>query len=417
VRSTSNAFNFKAEMDIRPMTPHDEGRANQPDAFESTDPARFRAQVRAFLDEALTPELRQAGSEQIGVFSPPGIGRRWHRRLHERGWITPTWPLEHGGRGWGPHQRFIFEQECASANAPTLSSAGLLMLGPVLIHFGTVAQKARFLPRLRSGEDYWCQGYSEPGAGSDLAALSCRARRDGDDYIIDGTKIWTTHAHCADWIFLLVRTSTHERPQQGISFLLVDMRSPGVTVQPIISMSGEHEVNQVFFDGVRAPVANRIGEEGDGWTIAKRLLEFERSGVYGPRVRRMLAHARRLAQADGQRWRDADLRRRYAEIGIECDALEAGELRILLGSDPKSAGVASSLLKLAGTETLQRASELCVLAAGAGSMYAHDLERSDETAHDAAVAMARYLNTRAATIYGGSSEVQRNILAKTALNL
>ncbi len=389
----------------------------QPDTLESTDPTQFRAEVRAFLDDALTPELRQAGSDQIGVFSPPEIGRLWHRRLYERGWITPTWPREHGGRGWGPQQRFIFEQECALANAPTLSSAGLLMLGPVLIHFGTAVQRARFLPRLRSGEDYWCQGYSEPGAGSDLAALRCRARREGDDYIIDGTKIWTTHAHCADWIFLLVRTSTHERPQQGISFLLVDMRSPGVTVEPIISMSGEHEVNQVFFDGVRAAVANRIGEEGDGWTIAKRLLEFERSGVYGPRVRRILAHARRLAQADGRRWRDADFRRRYAELAIECDALEAGELRILLGSDSKSSGVATSLLKLAGTETLQRVSELCGMAGGASSMYAHDLTRPDGTAHEAAVAMARYLNTRAATIYGGSSEVQRNILAKTALNL
>jgi alkylation response protein AidB-like acyl-CoA dehydrogenase len=389
----------------------------QPDTLESTDPTQFRAEVRAFLDHALTPELRQAGSEQIGVFSPPEIGRLWHRRLYERGWITPTWPMEHGGRGWGPQQRFIFEQECALANAPTLSSAGLLMLGPLLIHFGTVEQKARFLPRLRSGEDYWCQGYSEPGAGSDLAALRCRARREGDDYVIDGTKIWTTHAHCADWIFLLVRTSTHERPQQGISFLLADMRSPGVTVEPIISMSGEHEVNQVFFDDVRTAAANRIGEEGDGWTIAKRLLEFERSGVYGPRVRRILAHARRLAEADGRRWRDADFRRRYAELAIECDALETGELRILLGNDSKSSGVATSLLKLAGTETLQRASELCVMAGGTSSMYAYDLTRPDGAAHEAAVAMARYLNTRAATIYGGSSEVQRNILAKTALNL
>ena len=389
----------------------------QPDALESSVPAQFRAEVRTFLNGALTPELRQAGAEQIGVFSPSEVGRLWHRKLYERGWITPTWPKEYGGRGWGTQQKYIFEQECALANAPTLSSAGLLMLGPILIHFGTVEQRARFLPRLRSGEDYWCQGYSEPGAGSDLAALSCRARREGDDYIIDGTKIWTTHAHCADWIFLLVRTSTHERPQQGISFLLADMRSPGVTVQPIVSMSGEHEVNQVFFDGVRTAVANRIGDEGDGWTIAKRLLEFERSGVYGPRIRRLLAQARRLAQADGRRWRDADFRRRYAELSIECDALEAGELRILLGNNPGGAGVATSLLKLAGTETLQRASELCVLAGGTGSMYAHDFTRPYGTCHDAAVAMARYLNTRAATIYGGSSEVQRNILAKTALNL
>jgi acyl-CoA dehydrogenase len=387
------------------------------DSLESIDQVEFRARVRAFLDEALTPDLRQAGREQIGVFAPPEIGRVWHRKLYERDWITPTWPKEYGGRGWGAAQKYIFEQECALANAPTLSSAGLLMLGPILIHFGTTEQKARFLPRLRSGEDYWCQGYSEPGAGSDLAALKCRAHREGEEYIVDGTKIWTTHAHCADWIFLLVRTSTNQRPQEGISFLLVDMHSPGVTVHPIISMSGEHEVNQVFFDGVRTPVANRIGEEGAGWTVAKRLLEFERSGVYGPRVRRLLLQARRIAQEDEERWKDADFRRRYAELSIECDALEAGELRMLTGNDSKNTGVTTSLLKLAGTETLQRASELCVLAAGEASLSAYDPAESDTARRDAQVAMARYLNMRAATIYGGSSEIQRNILAKAALQL
>lgn len=384
--------------------------------IDSTDPARFRAEVRDFLAQALTPELRKAGLEQIGVFSPAPVGRAWHRKLYERGWITPTWPVEHGGRGWTPLQKYIFEQECALANAPTLSAAGLLMCGPILIHFGTAEQKARFLPPLRSGDDYWCQGYSEPGAGSDLAALTCRARRDGDAYVVDGSKLWTTHAHHADWIFLLVRTSVHERPQQGITFLLASMRSPGVTIQPIISMSGEHEVNQVFFDAVRVPAENRVGAEGDGWTIAKRLLEFERSGVYGPRVRRLLAQARRLAQNDGARWQSADFRRRYAELSIETDALEAGELRLLVAR-PETSGVTGSQLKLAGTETLQRASELCVLAAGSGAAYTHDSTRDDDRLCDSGVAMARYLNMRAATIYGGSSEVQRNILAKTALHL
>ncbi|MGF6604086.1 alkylation response protein AidB-like acyl-CoA dehydrogenase [Paraburkholderia sp. GAS448] len=387
------------------------------DSLESIDPVGFRAQVRAFLDEALTPELRQAGCGQIGVFAPPEVGRIWHRRLYERGWIVPTWPTKYGGRGWGPAQRYIFEQECALANAPTLSSAGLLMIGPILIHFGTEEQQTRFLPRIRSGEDYWCQGYSEPGAGSDLAALKCRAHREGGEYFVEGTKIWTTHAHCADWIFLLVRTSTHERPQEGISFLLVDMRSPGVVVHPIISMSGEHEVNQVFFDGARTAVENRIGDEGAGWTIAKRLLEFERSGVYGPRVRRLLLQARRIAEEREDCWRDADFRWRYAELSIDCDALEAAELRMLVENDSQRAGVTTSLLKLAGTETLQRASELCVTAAGAASLHAHDPARSDTSSRDAQVAMARYLNMRAATIYGGSSEIQRNILAKTALQL
>ncbi|MDB5985767.1 MAG: acyl-CoA dehydrogenase family protein [Nevskia sp.] len=388
------------------------------DVPESTDPVQFRTEVRAFLDRALTAELRAAGAMQIGVFSPAAVGRVWHRILYQQGWITPTWPSEHGGRGWGPLQKYIFEQECALANAPTLSSAGLLMCGPILIHFGTAQQKARFLPHLRSGDDYWCQGYSEPGAGSDLAALSCRGRREGDVYVVDGTKLWTTHAQYADWVFLLVRTSTHERPQQGITFLLADMRSPGLTVKPIISMSGEHEVNQLFFDGVQVPADNRIGAEGDGWTIAKRLLEFERSGVYGPRVRRLLMQAKHLARADGRRWRDTDFRRRFAELSMETDALEAGELRMLTADVGENLGVTTSLLKLAGTETLQRASELCVLAGGSQSAYAHDTTpMSSATAGDASVAMARYLNMRAATIYGGSSEVQRNILAKTALRL
>ncbi|NGY06995.1 acyl-CoA dehydrogenase family protein [Solimonas terrae] len=383
---------------------------------DSSDPVRFRAQVREFLAQALTAELQTAGLEQIGVFSPASIGKAWHRKLYERGWITPTWPVEHGGCGWTPLQKYIFEQECALANAPTLSSAGLLMCGPILIHFGTPDQQARFLPRLRSGEDYWCQGYSEPGAGSDLAALSCRARRERDAYIVDGSKLWTTHAHHADWIFLLVRTSQHERPQQGITFLLANLHSPGVTIQPIISMSGEHEVNQVFFDALRVPIENRVGAEGDGWTIAKRLLEFERSGVYGPRVRRLLAQARRLAESDGARWHHPLFRQRYAELSIEADALEAGELRLLAAASDAS-NVTSSQLKLAGTETLQRVSELCVLAAGTSAAYTHESTRCDDHHREAGVAMARYLNMRAATIYGGSSEVQRNILAKTALHL
>jgi acyl-CoA dehydrogenase len=380
------------------------------------DPVSFRAEVRAFLQQELTPELRDAGARQVGVFAHPRVARVWQRILFNRGWITPAWPLEHGGCGWGALQSYIFEQECALANAPIISAAGLLMCGPILVHFGTPEQKARFIPRLRSGEDYWCQGYSEPGAGSDLASLSCRARREGDHYVVDGTKLWTTHAHHADWIFLLVRTGVHGKPQQGITFLLADMRSPGITVEPIISMSGEHEVNQVFFDGVRVPVENRIGGEGEGWSVAKRLLEFERSGVYGPRVRRLLAQTRRLAQNGGRRWSDADFRRRFAELSIETDALEAGELRLLTAESGRGTSVSTSLLKLAGTETLQRASELCILAGGSDAAYAYD-PALDESATDPVVAMARYLNMRAATIYGGSSEIQRNILAKAALRL
>jgi acyl-CoA dehydrogenase len=387
-----------------------------PQSYPS-DIRSFRGEVREFLTRSLSAELRIEGARQIGVFSDASVGRKWHRILHERGWITPTWPQEFGGIGWTPLQKYIFDQESALAEAPTISAAGLQMCGPILIHFGTPEQQARFLPRLRSGEDYWCQGYSEPGAGSDLAALACRAVRHGDEYIVDGTKLWTTHAHHADWMFMLARSSTGERPQHGITFLLIDMRTPGILIKPIVSMSGEHEVNQVFFDGVRVPVANRVGAEGDGWSIAKRLLEFERSGVYGPRVRRIIARAKRLAGATGDLWNQPDFRRRFAAISIEADALEAGEMRLLEGAVSASQAITSSLLKLAGTETMQRASELCVLASGTGAAYAYDSTDDEIEMREGAISMARYLNMRAATIYGGSSEVQRNILAKIALDL
>jgi alkylation response protein AidB-like acyl-CoA dehydrogenase len=375
----------------------------------------FRQDVRAFLDAELTDELRVAGRNQVGVFSPASVGRKWHRILFEKGWITPTWPAAFGGIGWSARQKYIFEQECALAEAPTLSAQGLMMCGPILIHYGTEDQQKRFIPPLRSGEDYWCQGYSEVGAGSDLAALSCRARRDGDDYIVNGSKMWTTHAHHADWMFMLVRTGGGDRPQQGMSFLLAGMRTPGIKVEPIISMSGEHEVNQVFFDDVRIPFANRIGEEGQGWDICKRLLEFERSGVYGPRSRRLLRKAERLAKANGL-WTDDDFRLEFADLSIQIDVLEAGELRLLM-ADSSTSGISASLLKLAGTETLQRASELCVAAAGQSAAFAGEAAEIDAVVAEGARATARYLNLRAATIYGGSSEVQRNILARTALGL
>jgi len=380
-----------------------------------TSPNEFRREVRSFLDRSLTPDMRAAGARQIGLYSEPSISRRWHRILYEKGWITPVWPAEHGGIGWSALQKYIFDQECAYAETPILPAAGLLMCGPILLTFGSPEQQARFLPRLRSGEDYWCQGYSEPGAGSDLAALACRATRDGDDYVVSGTKIWTTHAQHANWIFLLVRTSTQARPQHGITFLLMDLSSPGVTIKPIISMSGEHEVNQVFFDAVRVPVRNRVGAENAGWKIAKRLLEFERSGVYGPRTRRILARVERLARADAS-WSQREFRRRFAEISIETDTLEAAELRLVSGEQLFLGSSAPSLLKLAGTETMQRATELAVLVGGVRAAYQLDANSHGPVA-EAAISTARYLNARAATIYGGSSEVQRNILAKSVLGL
>jgi alkylation response protein AidB-like acyl-CoA dehydrogenase len=377
----------------------------------------FRDEVREFLDIALTPELRAQGAAQTGVFAPGPVGRSWHRVLYEKGWITPTWPSQFGGLGWTPLQRYVFEQECAMAEAPTLSAAGLQMCGPILIHFGSSQQQNYFLPRIRSGEHYWCQGYSEPGAGSDLAALGCRARRDGDEYIVDGTKIWTTHAHYADWMFLLVRTSREGRPQSGITFLLVDMDSPGITIDPITSMSGEHEVNQVFFDDVRVPVANRVGDENAGWNVAKRLLEFERGGVHGPRVRRSLRTAERTAREATGLWRDPAFRQRVADIAIELDALEAAEWRLLSVGSASGWLPSSGLLRLSGNELLQRVGELAVEASGMSSIYAKIPDARPDDQPAGALAMARYLSDRAVTIYGGSSEIQRNLLARAILQL
>jgi alkylation response protein AidB-like acyl-CoA dehydrogenase len=378
---------------------------------------QFRREVQEFLSSSIDADMRAASARQLGLYSEPSIGRKWHRILYERGWITPMWPLEFGGAGWSSGHRYVFEQEAARHEAPTLPAAGLLMCGPILIAFGTPEQQQRFLPRLRSGDDYWCQGYSEPDAGSDLASLKCRAIRDGDDYVVTGTKIWTTHAQHANWIFMLVRTDNTDRPQRGISFLLADLASPGITIRPIMSMSGEHEVNQVFFDNVRVPVRNRVGAENEGWSIAKRLLEFERSGIYGPRIRRILARAERVARETGEAWASLDYRRRFAEACIAADVLEAGELRLLSQPDAAGAKKTTSILKLAGTEAMQRATELALYASGTDAAYLAGSQGLNSAALEGSISMARYLNSRAATIYGGSSEVQRNILAKTALDL
>ncbi|HQP20831.1 MAG TPA: acyl-CoA dehydrogenase family protein, partial [Phenylobacterium sp.] len=231
----------------------------------------FQAEVREFLEEALTPELRQAGRRATSVFMEKDYSLAWQRILHQRGWVAPAWPVQYGGTGWNEMQRYIFAAECARAGAPSLSPMGLKMVGPVIMGYGTDEQKAFFLPRILSGEDYWCQGYSEPGAGSDLAALQLRAVLDGDHYVLNGSKIWTTHAHWANRMFCLVRTRTEGKAQAGITFLLLEMTAPGIEVKPIITLAGEHEVNQVFFDNVRVPVSGRIGDENAGWTVAKYL--------------------------------------------------------------------------------------------------------------------------------------------------
>ncbi|MBS3651985.1 acyl-CoA dehydrogenase family protein [Pseudaminobacter sp. 19-2017] len=385
----------------------------------------FQAEVRSFLAEKLTPEIRAWAARQTGVAAERKLGAWWHRTLFERGWIAPAWPVEHGGTGWDAMQRHIFEEECASANAPQLFLAGLQLCGPVIMKFGTPQQKAFFLPRIRSGEHYWCQGFSEPGSGSDLSSLTTRAVRDGDDYVVTGSKIWTTHAHNANWIFMLVRTSTEGRQQVGISFLLSPMDAPGIEVRPIISMSGEHEVNQVFFDDLRVPVANRVGDENQGWAIAKYLLEFERGGSYAAVARALLREALVAAQTpdpiDGTRlWDDPAFRRRYAELDIEITAQSWTEKRVIssLAAGDSVGDMMASILKVRGSEVQQAAGELAMRALG--ELAIPDQRRAlCPGSHAPPIGpgfalrpTARFLNDRARSIYGGSNEIQRNIIAR-----
>jgi alkylation response protein AidB-like acyl-CoA dehydrogenase len=391
----------------------------------------FRDQVRGFLADRLAPELRAASARQANVFAEGELNRAWHGILYEKGWIAPSWPVEHGGPGWTPMQRHVFADECAKANAPVIPAMGLQMCGPVLMGHGTAEQKAFFLPRMLSGEHYWCQGYSEPQSGSDLASLQTLAVRDRDDYVVDGSKIWTTHAHFANWMFLLVRTRTEGKPQAGISFLLTPMDAPGITVRPIISISGAHEVNQVFFDGVRIPIANRVGEENQGWTVAKHLLEFERGGgVAASRLGKMVAQARHIARAEGADgasfWASSpDFRGRLLELEMEVAGLDHSERQVAaqLSAGRPIAGATASILKLTVSTLQQRATELAVEALG---HYAAADQRgalgyganSPTIGPDHALTpTAKYLNTRAATIYGGSQEVQHNILARVVLGL
>lgn len=396
----------------------------------SPDDRAFQQDVAAFLAESFTPDLRAATQRQAGVFAEASVNRRWHKILHEKGWVAPSWPREYGGTGWNVVQRYIFDSECALAGTPALPAMGLQMCGPVIMRFGSNEQKQYYLPRILSGEHYWCQGYSEPGSGSDLASLQCRARREGEHYIVNGTKIWTTHAQYANWMFLLVRTDTSAKPQAGITFLLLDMATPGITVAPIITLSGEHEVNQVFFDNVRIPVANRMGDENDGWTVAKYLLEFERGHAFASRIRGLVRQVRLMAghERNGQGdslWDDPVFRRKVSEVEIALAAVDFTERRLIsqLSTGRNSGDTAASMLKLKGTETMQSASELALEAI---AYYAVPNQRAalGEGANEApigpeyaATVTARYLNTRASTIYGGSSEIQRNILARLALGL
>ncbi|MEI7447031.1 MAG: acyl-CoA dehydrogenase family protein [Burkholderiales bacterium] len=388
------------------------------------DDLAFRDEVRTFLRDRLTPDLVRATRLNTSVFSEVDACLRWHRALFERGWVAPAWPVEHGGCGWPVVRRWIFETELSRAGAPSLSPMGLRMAGPVIMRFGTPAQQAFYLPRILSGDDYWCQGYSEPGSGSDLASLATRAVRDGDHYVVDGTKIWTTHAHHANRMFALVRTGSETgRKQDGISFLLIDMETPGITVRPIRSASGDHEVNQVFFDGVRVPVSDRVGEEGQGWTVAKYLLEFERGGaIAAARLRAALERTVALAERRGL-LADPDLALAISAVEVDVDALEATELRVMatmrVGQNP--GGLVSSMLKLRWSEIQQAITKLGVRVLGADALAWEHTRPMPEAMpasgldDDARPLVAQYLNARAYTIFGGSSEIQREILAREVL--
>jgi alkylation response protein AidB-like acyl-CoA dehydrogenase len=385
----------------------------------------FREEVRAFLAESLTADLKAAQQSCPGIFLDYEHNIRWHRILFARGWIAPAWPVEYGGTGWDLIQRYIWTTETTLAGAPSLAPMGLGMCGPMLIGFGTDEQKAQYLPRILSGEDYWCQGYSEPGSGSDLASLKLAAVRDGEDYVLNGTKIWTTHAHVANRMFCLVRTDGSGKPQQGITFLLLDMNTPGITVEPIVFASGTHEVNQVFFDDVRVPTRNRVGEEHQGWTVAKYLLEFERGGGGTAAHRSALTRVRRLAaevKVNGQRLiDDADFRRKIDETAIRLEAIQYTEFRIMAAlSKGQNPGPESSIMKNLGADIGQRITELAVEAVGYTAAAAPQPVGDNIgplAPPGGEVAFTRYFNLRASSIAGGTNEVQKNIVAKLVLGL
>ncbi|MBW6496225.1 MAG: acyl-CoA dehydrogenase family protein [Burkholderiaceae bacterium] len=381
--------------------------------FSPQDQA-FRAEVRAFLEAALQPRFRELAARTTTVFGEPPEVLDWQRVLDDKGWLVPHWPADVGGQRWSPIQRFIFDQELARAGAPVLPGMGLKLLGPVLYTFGTPEQKAVWLPPLRRGTQFWAQGFSEPGSGSDLASLRTRAVRDANgDFVLNGQKTWTTMAQHATHMFCLVRTDATVKPQRGISFLLVDMAQPGVEVRAILSASGDHEVNEVFLDNVHVPAANLVGLEGQGWTIAKFLLENERGGSsYGPAlvadVARLRAGLAALPCAA-----DPILRDRLVRIEIDAMSLEMTELRILAGMAAGDAPSALSLTtKLIASEIRQAVEQFATEMLGMAG-----LALPEDRADPARTAAARYLNSRAWSIFGGSSEIQLGIIARGALGL
>ena len=395
-----------------------------------TETLAFRDMVRDFLDEHLDDTLKRAARLTTGVHTEIQASQRWFKILADQGWAAPTWPREYGGTGWNALERYIFDTECFRAGAPLLFNMGVRHIGPILMAEGTDAQRAHYLPAVLSGEHVWCQGYSEPGAGSDLASLKLKADRQGDNYVLNGSKIWTTGAHFASHMFCLTRTDDSGPKQAGITFLLLEMSTAGIEVQPIHSISGDHEFNQVFFNDVVVPVENRVGAEGQGWQVTKSLMQHARAtNVNTGWVREALARVRRLAAREtagnGRTLcQDAAFRRKLAEAEICLERVTMLELQVLAATHKgESPGPISSVLKTLGTEAKQQITEL---AAEAVAWYGlpfqpEALDPYGEFAPigpaEGVTALPSYLNERAATIYSGASEIQRDVLAKRVLGL
>ena len=400
--------------------------------LEFTDEEQaFRDEVRTFLREQLSPDISDK------VLNGYELGREdhllWQRRLHERGWGGMGWPVEFGGPGWNSVRQYIFEEESALAGGPRLIPFGTKMVAPVIMAFGSTAQQQRFLPKISAGEEWWCQGYSEPGAGSDLASLKTRAVRDGDHYVVNGQKTWNTLGQYADWIFCLVRTDAEAKQQSGITFLLIDMKSPGITVRPIVLLDGGHEVNEVWFEDVRVPIENRIGEENRGWTYAKFLLGHERTNIAGIGIaKRELARLKRIAARERRHGRplidDALFSAQIAQVEVDLWALEITNLRALSGERRSAAaGPEASILKIKGTEIHQSISELMMLAVGPYALpfrreameagWQFDPTREPPGPRYASTLAAAYLNQRKLSIFGGTNEIQKNIISKMIVGL
>ena len=391
----------------------------------SPEDLAFRDEVRGFIAENYPKDLKSRRTR--GEMTKEDI-LAWHRILYKKGWVAPHWPKEYGGAAWTITQRYIWNEENARAETQPLLPFGLAMVGPVIFNYGNEAQKARFLPRILSGDDWWCQGYSEPGAGSDLAGLKTRAVREGDHYIVNGHKIWTTLAQYADWMFCLVRTDPAAKAQEGISFILIDMKTPGITVRPLITMDGAHEVNEVFLEDVKVPAENLIGEENKGWTYAKFLLGNERSGIAGvSRSKKAIERLKAIANAelvDGEPLiRTEEFSRKIAELEIDLSALEVTELRTLAAeSKGRGPGPEASILKIKGTEIQQRITELTLEAVGnygfvevpTGELSGNEFVAGPDYSNGSA---QNYFNMRKTSIYGGSNEIQHNIIAKMVLGL